>query len=81
MAALASHHLVQIGDDLIEVTPKGREYIEWRGEISAQAPWDSTAAETDVTPAKFPPELLRTIPQRLERDAFPQADEPDPPEN
>lgn len=33
--ALAAHHLIQLQGDLIEVTPKGREYIQWRG------PWPS----------------------------------------
>lgn len=28
--ALAAHHLIQLKGDLIEVTPKGREYIQWR---------------------------------------------------
>lgn len=29
--ALQQHHLITINDDLIEVTEKGREYIQWRG--------------------------------------------------
>ena len=37
--ALAGHHLVLMGGDgLIEVTPKGREYIAWRGPLPDQAP-------------------------------------------
>jgi hypothetical protein len=29
--ALQTHHLIVINNDLVEVTPKGREYIQWRG--------------------------------------------------
>jgi hypothetical protein len=31
--ALQAHYLVQIENGLIEVSPKGREYIEWRGPL------------------------------------------------
>ena len=31
--ALQAHYLIQIENGLIEVSPKGREYIEWRGEL------------------------------------------------
>jgi hypothetical protein len=31
LSALQEHHLITIQNDLIEVTPKGREYIQWRG--------------------------------------------------
>ena len=31
--ALQAHYLIQIENGLIEVTPKGREYIEWRGPL------------------------------------------------
>jgi hypothetical protein len=31
--ALANNHLIQISGELIEVTPKGREYIQWRGPL------------------------------------------------
>jgi hypothetical protein len=31
--ALESHHLIQIVNGLIEVTPKGREYQQWRGAL------------------------------------------------
>src|SRR6266853_2467968 len=32
--ALQAHHLIQLrGDGLVEVTPKGREYIAWRGPL------------------------------------------------
>ncbi len=37
MTALQAHHLIQIKDDLIEVTPKGREYISWRGPLPKKA--------------------------------------------
>lgn len=35
--ALANHHLIQIDSvtDLVSVTPKGREYHEWRGPLPA----------------------------------------------
>ena len=33
--ALESHHLIQLIGELIEVTPKGKEYIQWRGPLSA----------------------------------------------
>ncbi|MDY6932949.1 MAG: hypothetical protein SVZ03_01840 [Spirochaetota bacterium] len=29
--ALQSHHLIVLNGELIEVTPKGNEYIQWRG--------------------------------------------------
>ena len=31
--ALQAHYLVQIENGLIEVSPKGREYIQWRGPL------------------------------------------------
>jgi hypothetical protein len=31
---LESHNLVQYNGELVEVTPKGREYIQWRGPVS-----------------------------------------------
>ncbi len=31
--ALETHHLIQFQGELIEVTPKGREYIQWRGPL------------------------------------------------
>ncbi len=31
LSALQAHHLITIENDLVEVTPKGREYIQWRG--------------------------------------------------
>jgi hypothetical protein len=37
MIALQAHHLIQIKDDVIEVTPKGREYITWRGPLPKNA--------------------------------------------
>ncbi len=33
--ALQQHHLINIMDDLIEVTDKGREYLGWRGPMPA----------------------------------------------
>jgi len=31
LSVLQGHHLIVIQNDLVEVTPKGREYIQWRG--------------------------------------------------
>jgi len=31
--ALEQHHLIELKGDLIEVTPKGHEYIQWRGPL------------------------------------------------
>ncbi len=31
--ALESHHLIQLSGEMIDVTPKGREYIQWRGPL------------------------------------------------
>jgi len=33
LGALANHHLIQVQGGLIDVTPKGREYLEWRGPL------------------------------------------------
>lgn len=33
LAALEKHHLIQLKNSLIEVTPKGKEYAQWRGKI------------------------------------------------
>lgn len=33
--ALKTHHLVQLNGEAIEVTPKGREYLSWRGPLPA----------------------------------------------
>jgi len=36
--ALQAHYLIILGDgELIEVTPKGRDYIEWRGALPSAA--------------------------------------------
>ena len=35
--ALETHHLIQFQGELIEVTPKGREYIQWRGPLPPPA--------------------------------------------
>ncbi len=32
---LQAHHLIQFQGELVEVTPKGREYIQWRGALPA----------------------------------------------
>lgn len=33
ISALQAHHLIAIQGELIEVTPKGREYLQWRGPL------------------------------------------------
>lgn len=33
IGALANNHLIQLSGELIEVTPKGREYLHWRGPL------------------------------------------------
>jgi hypothetical protein len=33
--ALQQHHLIEITSDLIEITPKGKEYAGWRGPMPA----------------------------------------------
>lgn len=35
LTALQTHHLIQITGELIEVTPKGREYLQWRRPLPA----------------------------------------------
>lgn len=35
---LQAHHLIQFQGELVEVTPKGREYIQWRGALPADIP-------------------------------------------
>jgi hypothetical protein len=43
--ALQTHHLVDIDrNGLITVTPKGREYLEWRGPLPSVPPEDKVAA-------------------------------------
>jgi hypothetical protein len=37
ISALENHHLIQIENELVTITPKGREYIEWRGLLPAPA--------------------------------------------
>lgn len=33
LQALQAHHLINIDRDLITITPKGREYVQWRGPL------------------------------------------------
>jgi hypothetical protein len=33
LSALENHHLIQLENGLVSVTPKGQEYIEWRGPL------------------------------------------------
>lgn len=37
IGALETHHLIQFEGDLIDVTPKGREYSQWRGPLPSVA--------------------------------------------
>jgi len=37
--ALQQHNLVALHDDLIEVTPKGHEYLQWRGPLPPLVPY------------------------------------------
>lgn len=52
LQALRTHHLVSVQGDLIEVTPKGREYLQWRGPLppipKAEPPAEARA--TALTP-------------------------------
>jgi hypothetical protein len=36
--ALQAHHLIQVTGDAIQVTPKGREYQQWRGDLPPVGP-------------------------------------------
>lgn len=33
LTVLQAHHLITIENDLLQVTPKGREYLQWRGPL------------------------------------------------
>ena len=33
ISVLEAHYLIQRHDDLLEITPKGREYLEWRARV------------------------------------------------
>ena len=33
LTALEAHYLIAIENDLVQVTPKGREYLQWRGPL------------------------------------------------
>lgn len=35
LTALQTHHLILIANNLVQVTPKGREYLQWRGPLPA----------------------------------------------
>ena len=35
--ALQSHHLIMLSDGLIRISPKGQEYIDWRGPLKRAA--------------------------------------------
>jgi len=50
LGALQTHHLVDVQDDLITVTPKGREYVRWRGPAS-----EFLRARFGARPSDFPP--------------------------
>lgn len=38
LTALQNHHLIDTTGDLIQVTPKGREYLQWRGPLPPLPP-------------------------------------------
>ena len=81
--ALAGHHLVLMGGDgLIEVTPKGREYIAWRGPLPDQAPNSlvgaaDTSTSTLGTGPSLTDESLKAIGKRIMEmaPAAPETDE------
>ncbi len=35
LRALQNHHLILIQNNLVQITPKGREYLQWRGPLPA----------------------------------------------
>jgi len=35
LTALQNHHLILIQNNLVQITPKGREYLQWRGPLPA----------------------------------------------
>ena len=35
LTALQNHHLITIANNLVQITPKGREYMQWRGPLPA----------------------------------------------
>lgn len=35
LTALQNHHLITIANNLVQITPKGREYLQWRGPLPA----------------------------------------------
>jgi len=37
LTALQNHHLITIANNLVQITPKGREYLQWRGPLPAMA--------------------------------------------
>jgi hypothetical protein len=41
LGALIAHHLIAVTDGLVEVTPKGREYRQWRGPLPNTTPSQS----------------------------------------
>ncbi len=47
--ALTTHHLVSTTGDLIEITPKGREYLQWRGPLPAS---NEPPALPDASPSQ-----------------------------
>jgi hypothetical protein len=42
--ALEAHQLIQVEGDAIEVTPKGREYLQWRGPLPPVVPTGAVGA-------------------------------------
>ena len=42
--ALETHHLIESRGDLVEITPKGREYVDWRGPLQPPPTPPATSA-------------------------------------
>ena len=47
--ALQNHHLIDTTGDLIEITPKGRDYLEWRRPLPPLTGKNGTAAALTPT--------------------------------
>ncbi len=54
LGALLNHHLIDIDDELITVTPKGREYLTWRGPLREFLADRQPAVNTPLPPAPPP---------------------------
>ena len=50
--ALTMHHLVQMKGEAIEVTPKGREYLQWRGPLPQFPPTSAPSGPGATAPTR-----------------------------